>query len=185
MWIADAVLSMICAIYMPFLVIKQKSESSLSSITALQLFPVVTTVVAAASGGVVAESLPNPQHALATVIACYILWGIGVPTAMVILVIYFHRLAVHKMPPREVIVSSFLPLGPLNMGSFALMQLGTVAKKVFPLTNTIHPMAGDVVYILGVIVAFILWGFTLLWMFFAVASIYHCKKFPFNMGWWG
>ena len=31
-----------------------------------------------------------------------------------ILTVYYRRLVVHKLPPKEVIVSSFLPVGPLG-----------------------------------------------------------------------
>lgn len=86
--------------------------------TAAWLLPIVSNVVAAASGGVVAEVLTNKQHALWTVIASYILWGTGVPLAVVVIVVYFQRLAFHKLPPKQVIVSVFLPLGPLGQGSF-------------------------------------------------------------------
>ncbi len=55
---------------------------------------------------------------------------------MAVLVIYFQRL-VHKLPPREVIVSVFLSLGPLGQGGFAIMQLGKVSMQIFPLTNTL------------------------------------------------
>jgi tellurite resistance protein TehA-like permease len=40
-------------------------------------------------------------------------------------------------------------------------------------------------YVFGFIVSLIMWGFSLVWLFFAVAMIYKCRKFPFNMGWWG
>ncbi len=39
--------------------------------TAAWLLPIVPTIVASASGGIVAEVLPNPQHALITVITSY------------------------------------------------------------------------------------------------------------------
>lgn len=42
----------------------------------------------------------------------------GTPLAMMVLVIYYQRLAVHKLPPRETVVSCFLPLGPLGFGGF-------------------------------------------------------------------
>ena len=182
---AGAALSIIIAFYLPFLLIKQKEDTQLSSLTALQLFPIIATIVTSAAGATVAGSLPNPHQALATVIASYILWGIGVPGAMMIMVIYFQRLAIHKLPPREVIVSVFLPLGPPSLGGFAVMQLGKVALDVFPKTHTIHELAGVILYNAGVLVALILWGVALLWGFFAIATIYHCKRFPFNMGWWG
>lgn len=152
--------------------------------TAAWLLPIVSCIVAAASGGVVAQVLPDPNYALVTVIMSYILWGMGIPLALVVLTIYFHRLAIHKLPPSEVIVSVFLPLGPMGQGGYGIMQLGKVAAKVFPETKTLHPMAGEMLYVLGWFIAIVLWGFGLAWLFFAVASIAR-TKFPFNMGWWG
>jgi len=165
-------------------------EAALSTMTAAWLLPIVAPIVAAASGGIVAEVLPNPQHALWTVITSYILWGTGVPLAMVVLVIYFQRLTVHKLPPREVIVSVFLPLGPLGQGGFAIMQLGKVCMRIFPLTNTLPAVVaaggrpGDIIYVIGWVVVLVMWGFAIVWLFFALASISR-SKFPFNMGWWG
>lgn len=157
--------------------------------TATWLLPIVSTIVAAASGGIVAEVLPNDQHALWTVITSYILWGTGVPLALAVLVIYFQRLTLHHLPPREVIVSVFLPMGPLGQGGFAIMQLGSVAMDLFPRTKTL-PLsnstvnAGEIFYVVGWLTATIMWGFGLVWLFFAAASITR-SKFPFNMGWWG
>ena len=152
--------------------------------TAAWLLPIAPTVVAAASGGIVAEALPNRQHALWTVTTSYVLWGTGVPLAMVTLVIYFERLTLHKLPPREVIVSCFLPLGPLGLGGFAIMQLGKVSMQLLPKTDTLVPLTGQMLYVVGFLVALIMWGFGLMWFFFALASISQ-SKFPFNMGWWG
>ena len=155
--------------------------------TAAWLLPTVSTIVAAASGGIVAEILPNSQHALWALIVSYVLWGTGVPLAMAVLVIYFQRLTVYKLPPREVIVSVFLPLGSLGQGGFAIMQLGKVAMKVFPKTGTLSAAstnAGDILYFVGWLTALIMWGFGLVWFFFAIASITH-SRFPFNIGWWG
>lgn len=152
--------------------------------TAAWLLPIVACVVAAASGGVVASVLPDPNHALITIITGYVLWGMGIPLALVIMAIYFHRLAIHKLPPQEVIVSVFLPLGPMGQGGYGIMQLGAMASEIFPKTNTLHPMAGEVLYVLGWMIAVTMWGFGLVWLFFAVASISR-SKFPFNTGWWG
>jgi tellurite resistance protein TehA-like permease len=156
-------------------------NTKLSAMTAAWLLPVVSTIVAAASGGVVASVLPNPQHALWTIIVSYILWGTGVPLAMVVLVMYFHRLTIHRLPPREVIVSVFLPLGPLGQGGFGIMQLGKVAMDIMPKTHYLIPGAGEVLYVVGFGVASVMWGFGLVWLFFAIASISR-SKFPFNMG---
>jgi len=185
MWMGDAFLSVVAAFFLSFVFIKRKEDRELSTFTALDLFSVIAAVVASAVGGTVAGALPNPQYALGTLIASYALWGIGLPAAMMIMVIYFQRLAIHKLPPREVIVSVFLPLGPLGLGGFGVMQLGKVAMDIFPKTHTIHELAGVILYNLGVFIALVFWGFALLWLFFAVATIYNARRIPFNMGWWG
>ncbi|KAK5076758.1 Plasma membrane sulfite pump involved in sulfite metabolism [Lithohypha guttulata] len=183
LWWIDVVCSVATCFYLPF-IIMHKHDSELSKMTAVWLLPIVSTIVASASGGIVAQILPNPQHALWTVITSYVLWGTGFPLAMVVLVMYFHRLTIHHLPAREVIVSVFLPLGPLGQGSYAIMQLGKVARDVFPLTGTLDPSAGTTFYNLGNAIALIIWGYGLIWLFFALASITR-SKFPFNMGWWG
>ena len=71
-----------------------------------------------------------------------------------------------------------------SKGAFGIMQLGTVAMKIFPTTGTLTPNAGEIFYAVGVLVALIMWGFGLVWLFFALASVAR-SKFPFNMGWWG
>ena len=154
--------------------------------TATWLFPAAAVVVASASGSVVATSLPDPQHKLVTIIASYVLWGTGIPLAMTTLVLYLHRLTIHHLPPKELIVSMFLPLGPLGQGGFAIMYLGKVSSDVFPKTNSVNTSvsgASHILYTVGFLVALIMWGYGLLWMFFAVASIAR-RRFPFNMGWW-
>ncbi|KAK8910614.1 hypothetical protein QC760_001554 [Botrytis cinerea] len=187
LWWIDAIISVATCFYLPF-VIMSLHKVELSTMTAAWLLPIVAPIVAAASGGIVASVLPNPQHALYTVLVSYILFGTGFPLAMTILVIYFQRLTVYKIPPREVIVSVFLPLGPLGQGGFALMQLGKVSLTLFPQTNTLPaipaPGPGPIFYTLGFLFALTMWGFGLLWLFFALASISR-SRFPFNMGWWG
>lgn len=40
-------------------------------------------------------------------------------------------------------------------------------------------------YILGIFTALIMWAFGTVWFIYALAAIYSCGSFPFNMGWWG
>jgi tellurite resistance protein TehA-like permease len=161
--------------------------NSLDRIVALQLLPVISTVVAAGAGARIAAVLPDPQRALATMVVCYILFGMGLPLALMILTVYYLRLCLHKLPPREVVVSCFLPLGPLGFGGFTAMQLGKVALALFPRTGALAPAsaAGEVAYVLGFLVALVLWGFGMIWLGLALFTIREARPFPFNMGWWG
>lgn len=186
-WIIDSVLAVSVTISLTVLLISASHRQALDRITAAQLLPIAASIVAAGSGARVAEHLPDPNRALGTVIASYIMWGMSTPLAMTVLVMYYTRLALHKLPPREIVVSSFLPLGPLGMGGYTIIHLGSICRNVFPRTEFVSdiPIAGDIFFVVGVFTALIMWAFGLTWLCFALASIYKSRPFPFNMGWWG
>ncbi|KAH8725144.1 C4-dicarboxylate transporter/malic acid transport protein-like protein [Phaeosphaeriaceae sp. PMI808] len=169
------------------LLISASHRQALDRITAAQLLPIATSIVATSTSARVAEHLSDPENALGTILASYVMWGMATPLAMTVLVMYYTRLALHKLPPREIVVSSFLPLGPLGMGGYSITYLGRVSRKVFPETQFFSdlPVVGDIFFIMGVYIALIMWAFGLTWLCFALASIYKSRPFPFNMGWWG
>ena len=67
----------------------------------------------------------------------------------------------------------------------SILNLGRAARANFVHTHFLHDLGGEVAYALGFFVALIMWGFGLVWLVFALASIYQSRPFPFNMGWWG
>lgn len=91
----------------------------LSGMTPLWLLPVLPAVVCSTTGGIIAPALSDPQQQFWTLIISYVLWGIGAPLALMILVLYFYRLMVHEMLVKEVIVSVFLPVGPFGLAGFS------------------------------------------------------------------
>ncbi|KAK6376211.1 Plasma membrane sulfite pump involved in sulfite metabolism [Exophiala oligosperma] len=142
----------------------KEAHMKLQAMTAVWLLPVVSTIVASATGGITAEALTNAgrhQHAFWTMIISCILFGTGLPIAMVILVIYFHRLTTHRLPPQATRVSVFLPVEPLGQGSYSLMQLDHVAAELFPNLDNIaldkHGNVGSELATFGTAVAMIMW----------------------------
>jgi tellurite resistance protein TehA-like permease len=93
-------------------------RKELAEMTALYLIPIVAVVIAATSGGLVAEALPNKKHQLWTLVISYIFWGLGSPMSWIILTLYFLRMTIHQPLKREVIVSLLLPIGPLGLSGF-------------------------------------------------------------------
>ncbi|KAK3659347.1 Plasma membrane sulfite pump involved in sulfite metabolism [Elasticomyces elasticus] len=190
LWWIDAVLAVASCFYLPF-VIMAVHHQQIETMTAIWIFPVVAPVLASATGGLVTGIMPttHEQEKLITVVTSYVLFGTGFPMALIILVIYFLRLTTARLPPREAIVSTFIPLGPLGMGGFSLITLGKVSMMLFGQTHTLPASklvyAGDFLYLLGFCIALMLWGFGLVWLFFALATIVRTPRFPFNMGWWG
>jgi tellurite resistance protein TehA-like permease len=71
--------------------------------------------------------------------------------------------------------------------SYRIIALGKVARHLFPLTGTIpyDTNAGDVFYLVSLMVGILLWGFALVWFVVAIIMIATAYPFPFNMGWWG
>ncbi|KEF56226.1 uncharacterized protein A1O9_07807 [Exophiala aquamarina CBS 119918] len=164
-WWIDVVVSVMCCMFLPFAIMQihpaDSTKPKLQTMTAVWLLPVVSTIVASASGAIVAKALESQgryAHSLWTLITSYCILGTGLPLAMVILVMHFHRLTVHRLPTREVIVSVFLPLGPLGQGGFAIVQLGRMARELFPkipsVLNSLGDQAGGAFHTFG------WWGFT-------------------------
>jgi len=150
-------------------------EQSIDKLTAVWLIPVVAPIIAAATGGELCTVLDSRS----TLAASYALWGIGVPFAGSILVLYIHRLTVYKLPPSEVSVSAFLPIGPLGQGGAGIIQLGIVAEQMnFPYATNLRAI--------GVFLGLLMWGYAILWSVFAVLTIgYRFPRISFSMAWWG
>lgn len=189
-WMIDAVVAFGVTVSLMFLLISESHQNQLDSITAAQLLPIAATIVAAGAGAEVAELLARIGHldsALGTLVTSYVMWGMATPFAMAVLVMYYQRLALHKLPPREIIVSSFLPLGPLGMGGYTIFYAGKVARELLPQVELLSqvPLAGDMLYVMGLLTALVMWGFGIVWLVFALATIWSARPFPFNMGWWG
>ncbi|RGP65105.1 malic acid transport [Fusarium sporotrichioides] len=149
------------------------------------LFPVIADIVASGSGAIVANVLPNDQHAIWTVVISYILWGTSVPMAVLVLAMYYNRLMIHDVLPSQSAVTSFITIGPLGQGAAAIQLLGKVALKIFERNNFIPmaPIAGQFFYLTGILTAIIMWGFAVAWLFFALATIVR-REFKFSISWW-
>ena len=144
---------------------------SLETMTAEWLLPMVPCVVAAASGGLVATVL-TPSSAIGVILVSYMLWGVGMGLAFIILTLCFHRLTVHSLPSAKVIVSAFLPQGPLGQGAFAIMQLAKVGKEVFPAVQFAgEQIAGSDVFVISVVVALCMVGVGFWWLVHGISCV--------------
>nr|WP_224011077.1 TDT family transporter [Paraburkholderia tropica] len=183
LWGFDAVLSLVVAIGVPYLIFTAQ-DHSMEKLTAALLLPVVAPEVAAASAALLAPHLDAPT-AQCVVGAGYVLWAISVPLAFSILTIVLLRLIVHKLPHRELGVTSWLTLGPIGTGALGLLTLGDAAVKAFAGT-ALQPVAA-VAQSFGVLGALLLWGAGLWWLACAVLFMWRYRRegLPFNLGWWG
>lgn len=98
--------------------------------TAVWLLPIVAAEVAAASGGLLIGHLEAGVPATRILFISYALLGMSLFPAIGILVILFLRMALHKLPKREMAASSWLSLGPIATGALGMLLLGEQAPLV-------------------------------------------------------
>ncbi|WP_436905319.1 TDT family transporter [Acinetobacter johnsonii] len=184
LWYADIVLALLVAWAVPFAMYRHQKHA-LQQMTAVWLLPIVACEVAASSGGLLLGHLAADTHAVAILLASYVLWGISVLPAFAILTILMLRLVLHKLPEKELAVSSWLALGPIGTGALALLILGQQAPTV--LVSIDLAEMGQLFQYAGIFGSLILLGFGLWWLGIAVmTTLHHAKQeLPFNLGWWG
>ncbi|KVO39592.1 TDT family transporter [Burkholderia ubonensis] len=183
LWCVDALLSVVVAIGVPFMMFTEQGHA-FERVTAVLLLPIVAPEVAASSAATLAPHFVGMQARL-LIGAGYVLWAISVPLAFAILTIVFFRLVIHKLPHRDLGPSSWLTLGPIGTGALGLLTLGQAAPVAFagtPLAS-VAVLARD----LGIAGALLLWGAGLWWLACAVLfTMHYCREgLPFNLGWWG
>lgn len=183
LWWIDALMSLACAWLVPYLMFTRQ-DHSLENMTAVWLLPIVAAEVAAASGGLLIPHLGATNEARQILFFSYALWATSVLPALGVLVILFLRMVLHKLPGRDMAVSSWLSLGPLGTGTLGLLTLGTAAPQVLTGNSAAIGIAAQG---FGIVGGVILWGYGLWWFVIAVLITLRYLKdgLPFNMGWWG
>jgi tellurite resistance protein TehA-like permease len=162
------------------------------------------SIVCGSTGAVVASALIelNPNHAWMTIVVSYALMGVGIGISLFFLCLYIYRLAIHKLPPKDVLVSGCLPLGSMGQGGFGILNLGSVCIRLSPLLATANSPSpnpnfpsllsighvGETLYMIGFVVALSLWACGIWWMFLAGAGLVEQLLFgkggiPFSIGW--
>ncbi|KAI8878229.1 tellurite resistance protein-like permease [Backusella circina FSU 941] len=185
LWIIDLFLSMFSCIVVPYYFFVHHTQS-IESMNGTWLLPIVPAIVTAASGGLLANHIEGEQRGLVVLLISYVLMGMGLILAFIIVGIYFYRLSLHKLPAKEVIFSSFIPLGPLGQGAYGMIQIGSASQRLFG--DKYITGLGSTAYGMGFLSALLLWGCGV-WFFivaiFSVAATFKQHGLPFNMGWWG
>ncbi len=183
LWTLDAALSVLVAVGVPYLVFTVQ-EHSFERLTAALLLPIVAPEVAATSAALLAPHLPL-ETARLVIGAGYVLWAISVPLAFSILTIVLFRLVIHKLPHRELGVTSWLTLGPIGTGALGLVTLGNAAAPAF--VGTALESAAHAARDFGLLGGLLLWGAGLWWLASALLFTWRYRRegLPFNLGWWG
>jgi C4-dicarboxylate transporter/malic acid transport protein len=184
LWWLDMAMAVTIGIAIPFAMFTRQ-DHSMEAMTAVWLLPIVAAEVTAASAGLLIPHVTDPQAALRILVLGYALWAFSVPLAMSVLVILLLRLALHKLPHKDMAVSGWLALGPIGTGALGLLLLGQDAPHVFAAAGM--PGTGEIAAGIGIIGGAMLWGYGVWWLLLAVLTTrrYLRAGMPFNLGWWG
>ncbi|TYJ51460.1 hypothetical protein B9479_007972 [Cryptococcus floricola] len=189
LWWIDIILSVAINLGIVYIMFTRQTHTP-ETMAAIWLLPIVSCVVAAASGGVVSDAIMpyTPQLARSTIIVAYIIYGIGVPLAMFVITIFLHRTIVYGLPAPAALTTLYLPLGPCGQGSFGMVVLGKTVRKLayeYDIGFTVAPSGAlssaiasgamrrvaDAIYAGGIITSLILWGLGFCWYLFATTSL--------------
>ncbi len=183
LWWIDAAMAVVCAVAIPYLMFT-RHDHRLDTMTALWLMPVVACVVSSASAGLLVARMPSSAAADRVFWCGYALWAMSMLPAFGIQAVLFLRMAVHRLPARDVAATCWLSLGPVATGALALLTLADAAPST--LAVQAEPALGETLRHVGVFGALLLWGASLWW--FALAALitlgYLRQGLPFNLGWW-
>ncbi len=136
---------------------------------------IVPVVLVSLAPHVAAADLPG------LLVAGYAFWGMGFMLFVLVASLLYDRLVFHPLPGAPLAPSLWIGLGPVGVGSLALVRLASAGA----------PTWGDasaVVSVVSAIGATALWGFGIWWLAAAIvllAAYLRQAPLPYGLGWWG
>jgi tellurite resistance protein TehA-like permease len=177
LWLVGVGGSIFSALVVPYLMFTSH-QVSLETTYGSWLLPVVPPIVASVPGALLVFSWPTAWQGSMLALT-YALWGLGLALAAILIVLFYSRLAYHKVPEGALVTTLWLVLGPLGQSVAGINALGTAAEHVWPALAPSLRAAG-LAYGLPV------WGFGLYWLALAILITVRAARtnLPFALGWW-
>ncbi|ORY81405.1 voltage-dependent anion channel, partial [Protomyces lactucae-debilis] len=189
-WWIDAVISLTTCFLVTYFMISRHEHTDMKDASSIWLLPIVSAPVASSTAAILIPYL-DTSNAYIVLVSAYVLWGFGVMLASMILIIYLQRLIFHHLPPRQLIVSIWLPIGYLGQGIFSIVKLGSHCDSIFKAKAALDPSfpladAGPVFFYASALFGLTFWGFSMWWLIIAIFAVLdHVRLgFPFSLGWW-
>ncbi len=113
-------------------------------------------------------------------VAGYAFWGMGFLLFVLVASLLYDRLVFHPLPAAPLAPSLWIGLGPIGVGSLALVRLAGAGAPVWG-------AAAPAVGVASSIAAAVLWGFGLWWLAAAavlLAAYLRRGRLPYGLGWW-
>lgn len=166
----------------------------MTTLTPLWLLPVVTLIVCSTTGQLLAEVLISIHlpHAFLTMGVSVVMVVIGVYLALMILTVYIRRILIDGLPDVDMIISSFIPLGPCGQAGYSFLLAGQNFKTTMPWgagSITGDELSGRILDVCCFFASFILWCLGVWWFILALIAIADVRlrgyRIPFKLAFWG
>jgi len=116
----------------------------------------------------------------------------GLILAGMIMTIYLSRIIMEGFPELNLIISSFIPLGPCGQGAYCFLLAGENFKKMLPNGHGSvlgDELSGRIINVACLFAAMIFWVLGLWWLVMALIAIaddiLHGRWIPFRLAFWG
>ncbi len=111
----------------------------------------------------------------------YAFWGMGLLLFLLVASLLYDRLVFHPLPGAPLAPSIWIGLGPVGVGSLALMRLATTSASVWG-------DAAPTISAASAVAATTLWGLGLWWLAASIVMLVvylRRGRLPYGVGWWG
>lgn len=178
LWIAGTLLAFFFGVLIPF---KWFTAPSLpiEQTNGGWFMPPVANIVVPASAAPLIATWGSPELCYLMCLVAFAFLGIGFFLFLIVGVLLIGRLIYHPLPHAHLAPTLWIGLGPIGVGSLALVRLSTTASPIFGE----HISEAQMFLRLA---SLSLWGFGVWWLITAIALTLHYLRepFPFAMSWW-
>lgn len=204
-WWITAVLGIIGSVLLTFTIIRYHTEhvDSLGLVNALtpviMIIPMSPLTTAAISGTLTTYTDLSPRLTVPMLLFAFWLVGIGLLLNAMFYVLYLVRLMNRSVLPFERAPTSIIMIGPLGMGAFAFLNIGSAISKghvfqQYARGTFLTAATEEAVFACCVVTAMVLQGFGIFWGGFAVVemveSFVHHRQITgetthgYSLSWW-
>ena len=141
--------------------------------------PVVTIIIPVVLAALAPHVGPEDLPALSAL--GYAFFGMGLLLFLLVASLFYDRLVFHPLPGAPLAPSIWIGLGPVGVGSLALLRLSATSAGVWG-------DAAPAVTAASAVGATALWGLGLWWLAASIALLAAYLRrggLPFGVGWWG
>ncbi len=178
LWIAGTVLAFFFGILIPFRWFTSQSVG-VEQTNGGWFMPPVANIVVPASAAPLIAAWGSETLSLFVSLVSFAFFGIGFFLFVIVTVLLIARLIYHPLPHPHLVPTLWIGLGPIGVGSLALVRLSTAATPVLGGQS-------ETARVLLTLASLSLWGFGVWWLASAIVLTLHCLRqpFPFAMSWW-